>query len=442
MPAKNDHRRFRDADYLVALDEIYHVGWVATRVRRIQNLRGVIERLWPSGHPTRLVRVAGTSGKGSTARFIEAALAMDGPAGALLSPHLFDYAERFSVRGNAVSHESIAAIWNDLLRELLIESSEQDRATLPFPDVTLLLGLCLFASENLKWAAIEASVGGRYDHTQAVEPVVAALTNVGDDHRGSLGDQPWQRALDKAGVAHAGVPLISSESDPDLCDLIQAVCDDRGSAVRFITAAEIERVADHVATLDVADRGLLANPVQIRNATLALAVAQYLVPELALPEALARMGAVRLVGRFSRRGRVLFDVAHNPDKVAATAQHLREAFPDAQFIVVCGVSSGRDPIATLGPLVPLGRRVVVTQSRYRGRDADEVASALSQAFTGVAINVVPDPRQALCRAFELAQDTDLVLVTGSTFVVDEAMNPDPRLAHINASAGWRHRRDS
>ena len=86
-----------DFPYYNAVDQIFHAEWSTAKLARLELLRESIHALWPGGHPTRLVHVAGTGGKGSTCRFLEVGFGCVGKAGAFMSPHLFDYRERFSI---------------------------------------------------------------------------------------------------------------------------------------------------------------------------------------------------------------------------------------------------------------------------------------------------------------------------------------------------------
>ena len=89
--------------YYSVVDEIFHAEWSAIKIARLELLRESIAALWPQGHPMRLIHVVGTGGKGSTCRFLEMGFGTLGRAGAFMSPHLFDYRERFSVSGEFVA---------------------------------------------------------------------------------------------------------------------------------------------------------------------------------------------------------------------------------------------------------------------------------------------------------------------------------------------------
>ena len=187
--------------YYNVVDQIFHAEWSIAKLARLDLLRESIDALWPTGHPTRLIHVVGTGGKGSTARFLEMGFGLLGKAGAFMSPHLFDYRERFSVGGEFVSQEDVQWAWEKRVRPWVTWLAlNRPHHVHTFHEVSILMALSLFEKHEVQWGALEAGIGGRYDQTRAVDVAAVALTNVGSDHANLLGDELWQRVLDKAGA--------------------------------------------------------------------------------------------------------------------------------------------------------------------------------------------------------------------------------------------------
>src|SRR5437870_5406538 len=107
--------------YYNAVDQIYHVEWASVKLARLELLKQSIARLWPHGLATRYIHVAGTSGKGSVCRYLEAVFSLGNIAGSLTGPHLFDYRERFSIQGQYASQDSVTETWEERIRPLCIE---------------------------------------------------------------------------------------------------------------------------------------------------------------------------------------------------------------------------------------------------------------------------------------------------------------------------------
>ncbi len=188
------------------------VGAGVARVRR------------PVAKHHRLIHVAGTGGKGSTCRFLGVGFGCAGKAGSFMSPHLFDYRERFSVGAEFVSRADVNELWSRRIQPFCVRRALRGAQYVhTFHEVSILLALALFERHEVEWAAMETGVGGRYDQTRALDVVATALTNVGGDHAHLLGREQWQRALDKAGIARRDTPFFTSETDPDTLAIIEAV---------------------------------------------------------------------------------------------------------------------------------------------------------------------------------------------------------------------------
>ncbi len=427
-----------DPAYYNVVDQAFHADWTIQKLTRQELLRRSVAELWPEGHPTRLVQVAGTSGKGSTARFLEAALGLDAPTGAYLNPHVFDYRERFSIGGEPPPITAVADAWEDVVLPHCVRLSADTGVVHTFAETGILLALALFGAHEVGWAAMETGLGGRYAQLTGLPVDAAMLTNVGDDHPVSLGPERWQRALDKAGVAREGVPLFTSEADPEILRWIESVAVRAGAELAVVSDDEVAAVRDMVAELPgLAPGALLANPVQHRNAALALAAAKFLTPQVVFGAAVEAMAGVALIGRWHEAAPGVYaDIAHNPDKVAALAAEVRRRHPGADVAFVVGLSGERDAVTVLGPLLPLAAAVVVVTPPYRGRPAEQVAAELREAAPDLVVEVAADPQQAVAAARELAGGP--VVVTGSTYAVDAVLNPDPYLRHLNATMGWRY----
>lgn len=424
--------------YYSTVDEIYHCEWILDCLARLELLKRSVRRLWPAGHPTRLIQVAGTAGKGSTCRFLEAGLSLYGRSGAFSSPELFDFRERFSVGGSPVARAEVTRAWETRVRPLCLELAVANRDHIHyFHEVNILLALVLFEEHRVEWAAVETAVGGRYDQTSALEVAATVLTNVGSDHEEELGATLWQRALEKAGIARPGVPFFTAEKDPALRELISAVCRDVGAPCHFVEPA-------HLAALErltgAAPESSLAAAHQKGNAALSLETLKILLPDLDPARAVERFLTVQIPGRFWKVEEGLYaDIAHNPNKVAAVAAEVERRFAGVGKIFVVGVTRARSAPAVLSPLVRLARVLIVTQANLDGQDPWQVKKEIDALGAAVSSLVVPEPERALQVAKAMRQAGEVIVVTGDMDVIDEALNPDPYLRTLNANVGWRSR---
>lgn len=426
-----------EAAWISAVDEIYHDRWAAGKLLRVRLLGRSLRAFWPDGHPTKLVHVAGTNGKGSVCRLLEAAFSSAAPAGAMVNPHLFDFAERFSLGGRFADHAELAALWRERVRPHSLDRAEANlEHALSFAEAGILLALLLFERHGVAHAAVETGVGGRYAPTMAIDPALCVLTDVGRDHPATLGRQPWQRALEKAGIARPGRPLLTAASGEAL-DVIAAVAAEEGAPLSTVGAAEAEALRQRAEALRP---GLPPRPAHAwLNAALAFEAARRLVPTLDEEAALgALLDAPPLPGRFWRvREHLIADVAHNPDKLAALARQLDADEPGRPLRLVFGVSRNRELAPMLERLLPRATAAVFTSAGYAGRDPRELLVECRALAPGLAATAVSDPREALATAEAERRGDELVLLTGSAYSVDQALNPDRWMRTLNAEYGRR-----
>ncbi len=425
--------------YLTAVDQIYHAQWVVPKLAQIRRLRELINSMWPNGHPTKFVHVAGTSGKGSVSRMLESGFATLGASGAFIKPHLFDYRERISINGAPAEQNAIADAWEQVGLPANLDAATRGEAPFGFYENTLLILLTLFERYGVAWAALEAGMGGRYDLTMALPVVACALTNVGRDHEAALGSEAWQRALDKAGIARPGVPLFTSERDPALLEIIASVCADMGAPLHIVDENDLHALRALIG--EPPAESLLHAEHQQTNAALALAVLAHLLPDIDQQQLAQRLLDVQLLGRMSEVEPGLFvDVAHNPDKVAAFAREVAGRFAGRGKIFVVSVSGERDAAAVLAPLIDMADAIIVTQAAYHGQPAAAIAAALAGLQPRAPVAVVADPRAALEAAKAQRTGDQLIFLTGSTYMIEQALNPDPYLRHLNGTYGWRFKK--
>ena len=163
---------------------------------------------------------------------------------------------------------------------------------------------------------IEVGLGGRLDSTNVITPLVSVITHIALDHQKYLGDTVEEIAREKAAIAKPGVPLIIGESDPVLAEVIRVAADSATSEV-------VPSDAEWSGPLG------LVGAHQRRNAAVALAALAALPDALRPSEAAtsAAFAYARIAGRFDRRGKWIFDVAHNPDSMRALVGALGEVAP-------------------------------------------------------------------------------------------------------------------
>jgi dihydrofolate synthase/folylpolyglutamate synthase len=366
------------------------------------------------------IHIGGTNGKGSVCTLVAAALREAGwRVGLYTSPHLISFRERIQVDGVPVSEEAVA-MWTARLLSPILER----KAT--FFEATTALAFADFAARGVEVAVVEVGLGGRLDSTNVVRPLVSGVTKIERDHMKYLGDSLELIATEKAGIAKPGVPFVIGETDPFLVQVL------RREATRACARADGRALAGRadirVLPVDYQWNGPLglAGQHQRRNA----AVAQGILAALPMPyrpnrqQLEAAFGSTRIAGRLDRRGRWLFDVAHNPDGLRALVTALREIGPPRPIhalVSILGDKEWPDMLVQLDQVIDRGFLTIAPTAAARGWDIEWLRRWLRDPTRPPARaewTLVPDFRVALMRVQDGA---GTALVTGSFHTVGDVM---------------------
>ncbi len=431
-----------DFSYYTAMDQIYHADWTAEKFSRFETMKEVISELWPLKHPSKFVQIAGTSGKGSVCRFLEASFSLKSRTGAFTNPHLFDFRERFSISGKSVDQSEITDVWENILLPLSVRQYRKNPSlALSFSEICVLLALIFFQKHEIEWAFLETGCGGRYERLSCLEAQAAVITSVGYDHPLSLGEQKWQRACEKAGIIRKSKPLFTGETDPEILDIFRHFCQRSESEMIAVSEEDTSLVSDFIAGQKVKPV-FLSQGHQIKNASLALKVFRRFFPEINPTEPLSKMIEVSVSGRFEEISPgVYIDIAHNEDKIEALSGHLRSSFQGKKLILVIALSNLRSPERVFKGIASLASHIIVTRASYSSVEPSDIARELKNMNKN-EIRVIQDPREAYKKALSMKDGTNIVLLTGSNYMIDQALNTDRKLAHLNNTYGWRYKKEN
>jgi dihydrofolate synthase/folylpolyglutamate synthase len=363
------------------------------------------------------IHIGGTNGKGSVATLVAAALREAGwRVGLYTSPHLVSFRERIRVDEVPIP-EAAVAMWTTRLQPLILER----KAT--FFEASTAIAFADFAARGAELAVAEVGLGGRLDSTNVVRPLVSAVTKIERDHMKYLGSTLEKIACEKAGIAKPGVPFVIGEREPGLVEVL------RREARRAVARRDAGARADvRVLPPDYEWRGplALAGPHQRRNAAVAHGIlmalpARYRPPASAVDRGFA---AARIPGRLDRRGRWLFDVAHNPDGVRALTAAIRAMEPPRPLhglISILGDKEWPEMLVELDRVLDRGILTVAPTAASRGWDAAWLRRWLARRArppARAAWTLVPDFAEALAAA---ERGAGTVLVTGSFHTVGDVM---------------------
>jgi dihydrofolate synthase / folylpolyglutamate synthase len=383
----------------------------------LASTRALLDSLGRPQELMAVIHVGGTNGKGSVSTLVASALQEGGyRVGLFTSPHLVSFRERIRVDGVPIS-EAAVAMWTECLRPLILER----KAT--FFEASTAIAFADFAARGVDVAVAEVGLGGRLDSTNVLRPVVSGVTKIERDHMKYLGDTLEEIACEKAGIAKPGVPFVIGETDPALVEVL------RREATRAARRRHPRARADvRVLPPDYEWCGplSLAGPHQRRNAAVAHGILCALPSPYrpAMQEIERAFGSARVPGRLDRRGRWLFDVAHNPDGMRSLVNALavlRPARPLHALVSILGDKEWPEMLVQLDQVIDRGVLTIAPTAAGRGWDIEWLRRWLKDPDRPPAHaewTLIPDFNEAIAQVQEGA---GTVLVTGSFHTVGDVM---------------------
>ena len=349
------------------------------------------------------IHVTGTNGKGSTCAFLASILRKAGyTVGLYTSPHLIRFNERIKLNGVDISDK-------DLIRFTSVIREKLHGIDATFFEFTTALAFLYFAEKKVDIAVIEVGMGGRLDATNVIVPEVCVITHVAFDHLEHLGKTLIEIAREKAGIVKTNVPLVTAETHPDVLALFRKVCHDHGSEMTVVGDAgdwKLSLRGEH-------------QTVNARTAVAALRVIHDIFPvsDQAIREGLA---TAKWPGRLmvvSEKPLIILDGAHNLDGMLALRDYIVEL--PRRKILLLGIAEDKDVSAMVKLIVPLFEQVIVTQGNFKPMDAGKLAGEVRKHCSNVTI--VPSAAEAFRKARASVKKNELLLVTGSLYLVGDVL---------------------
>ncbi len=402
------------------------------------------ERSFPS------VLIAGTNGKGSTAATLASILQASGlRTGLYTSPHLVRINERIQIGGDKISDDDFALVHDvvDRTAERLVSEGE-----LPwhpsFFEMLTAIGFEYFARRKVDIAVLEVGMGGRLDATNVAEPRVSVITDISLDHQKFLGDTVTEIAREKAGIIRPGGVVITLPQQPQANDVIGNTILELGAravnAVPYVppvSPASGEYLAANADKTPVSryplqvlgEQIMVETPLlgrhQLRNVALAIATAEELsrqgfpVTAASIERGIRQThwpGRFQVIAATASAPEYVFDVAHNPAGAWALRSTLSAGYPDRSLTFVFGAMRDK-AIGEMAEIIfPLADRVIVTRAdNPRSASPHEIREAAAR--TSTPMEEAADVASAIERARSSARPDAVVVITGSIYIVGEAM---------------------
>ncbi|MBN1311125.1 MAG: bifunctional folylpolyglutamate synthase/dihydrofolate synthase [Anaerolineae bacterium] len=409
--------------------------------RRLERTRLLMAYLGDPQDTFDMIHIGGTSGKGSIAMICESILlAMGLQVGTHTSPYLETPLEKVRINGQIMQPQQVIALTDAVLSAVEQVRIDEERLGTPhYSEAWLGLTMTHFADQLCRIGVIEVGMGGRYDCTNIITPQVSIISTVHYDHTRVLGETLEEIAFHKSGIIKPGVPAVAGDMAADALKVVEAEAARQGSRLVHL-GRDV-----HFQTIDVSQHGGrfsyqglgrsladieigLLGAHQCANATLALAALELYAEKrgITLTEEAVREGLrrVHFAGRLEvmqLKPMVVLDGAHNEEKMRALIATLPEVFHYKRLILVLGMLETKNAGSILSRLATLADIVVTTAPIVKGKpaiSADELAEMAHEAGAHT-VHVGGKPFETLKQTLDLAGPDDLVLVTGSLYLIGQ-----------------------
>ncbi len=373
------------------------------------------------------VQVAGTNGKGSTCAFIESICLQAGiKTGLNTSPHLVSITERIRINGVEISQEQFAG-YASLIRDVsidLLRKGELEALPTFFEQVTAI-AIKAFADAEIELAVLETGLGGRFDAVTAAKADIVVFTQIDFDHQRILGDTIEKIAEEKAAIIRPDTLVISSQQRPEAMNVILRRCKQYNLVPHLasnVLVTEIDGRFQFKTTKSEyrnVQLGLLGRH-QLENAkTAVLAVEQLQKYFVISAEAIVNgLRSVKHKGRLEFDGRFLFDGSHNIAGAKALREFLDESV-DKPIIMLFSVMKDKDVEEIAEILFPRANKLVLTEASERSMPIECLHRIALKHLTSDRVFAMKSVDEALGKILEIAGTDDLVLVTGSLYLIGE-----------------------
>jgi len=396
----------------------------------LERIRHLVNELGNPHRDIKIVHVAGTNGKGSVCKLIGSILQEGGyTVGTYLSPHLQRFSERMTINNKEISEEEIASLVATI--KPIVDKMIREENTPTFFEIVTTMAFQYFYDKNVDVAVIEVGLGGRYDATNVVNPMITVITNVSLEHERILGKQIKDIAGEKAGIIKKGVPVITAAIG-DALAVIEKKATENNATVEMIDSKRWKRIHGNMTGQEFLIKGTLTEyrvntPLlgQYQGENIALTIAaieklqmngMYLTDEAIIKgiEKAMSPGRMEIVGF---KPIILLDGAHNVEGIKSLKSTLEEDFVYERLILILGILSDKNVQEILGIITPIADTIIVTKSHNK-RACDP--SKLKEMIGKKDAVIKDEISDALNHAKKVAKKQDLICVTGSLFTIGEA----------------------
>lgn len=387
-------------------------------------------------YPT--IHVGGTNGKGSVSVCIASILKEAGfNVGLFISPHVRDFRERIQINGSLIEKDYFLSFIKDVTPLI-------DKISPSFFEIVTILAFKYFKEKNVDFAVIEVGLGGRYDCTNIIKPIISVITNVGLDHTNILGSSLKEIALEKAGIIKENIPCIVGETDNVTAPIFINVANEKNSKLTFADQYFLSKIKkstfkyDYYDVLNIINNQPFLKSLKIplkgfyqnKNLTTIVHLSNYLTKNnlIKLNKENIRKGIKNCLDNFKffgrwqilkRRPLIIADIAHNEPAFKQIVNQLNNLKVKNKYFIL-GFSNDKDYFSIL-QILPKDSYYIFTKANIPRAENPEKLKEFANKIN-LKSEVIPNSKKALKKALFLAKPNDIIFIGGSVYLVGELLN--------------------
>ena len=394
------------------------------------------------------IHVAGSKGKGSTSKIISACLVENKiKTGLFISPSIHRFTERISINGRNILEKEFVSLVEDLWPYVLKINNEKDLGSITVFEFLTVMSFEYFKRKKTELNVIEVGLGGRFDSTNVISPMISVITPISLDHIRVLGKTISKIAYQKAGIIKKETPIVISKQNVDAKKVIISEADKKNSKI-YESNKEIE-------IIEKIDEGLRGVKLKLRNkilkqnhqtqlsllgehqienlktAVTVLSVIKKLGVEIDLDTSCKKIKNIKWPARnhlVSKNPYIFVDGAHNDHSGELLSKSINDLFPKLEdLIIIFGCNIGHEPKDIIEKFKNYSPKIIVTQSRHpKSLDNKTMKNLLVNSKIKI-MEYAENTNSALIKAKKLAKSNDLILATGSLFIAAEVVEIEEKI---------------
>lgn len=403
----------------------------------LETMRFMCEKLGNPQNKIPCIHIAGSKGKGSCSSMVSSILEESGfKCGVYTSPHISDFRERIALPHSFFDdeiYEKSADELTSIVDSIPLSELPKERPLTWFELVTLFAFLC-FKNAHCDFAVYEVGLGGRLDSTNVINPLVSILMPIELEHTEFLGSTIKQIAGEKAGIIKNNVPaVIAPQNYKDADDVFKEKCKETNSECIFVKENiknllykyndnGMMNVQIHFDKKDKISANLrLLGKVQAYNALTAVTAVKKILPDISLKEIEKGLKKAYLPGRFEIVKNVVLDGAHTVKSILNVCETLKEVFPKKKYVLLFACAGDKD-IKDIVQIFKGKFDSIIFTEPLTVRHCDALLTQKIASEYGVFGKVIKNVQQALNESYSNAGKENILLVTGSFYLVSEVKN--------------------